>query len=212
MLPQLPSLKVLRLGIGEEAEATLPTLFQLAALRSSTLRHLDCTVINVCGETLALGALPALVSCVITWGMRGGHALHVTPDSLGGATALTRLVLADHCDQIHLAPRCFDCLSSLKVLSFRRCGLTAVPAALLGVRGTLLHLDLSDNSDALGDTLEVDQTGYDTLLALQALRVLDLTKYMSWRASSLEFLVRFQCDWMQLHPRSRPPVLKLGGR
>lgn len=102
-------------------------------------------------------------------------------------------------------------------LKLSDCGLTAVPAALSGVKHTLRKLDLSDNTG-----LQIDRAGSDTLLSLAALERLDLTK-ASWTAAggpdvddalsftpalwTLESVRHFCPGWQGLHPGAPAPKL-----
>lgn len=85
-------------------------------------------------------------------------------------------------------------------------GLTAVPAELSAVQQTLRRLDLQLNPD-----LQIDRAGFDTLLAMPLLEVLDLTgestESMQWTASSTRYLVTFHKEWQKLHPGAELPNL-----
>ena len=151
------------------------------------------------GGTLAHGALPALIDCCLEWDVVEGHMLHVTPASFSGALVLICLTLGRH-EQLQLAPSCFSGLSMLVDLNLYCSRLTAIPAALSGVGRTLRQLGLSRNPQ-----LQIDQAGFDTLLALQVLESLDLTDSAHyenrWTSESTRFLVKFFCRVAEAAPR-----------
>lgn len=129
------------------ADELIPTVYQLAALSSAHLRKLECRMTSTPEGTLALGHLPLMASCELDWGRTEGDVLHMTAESLRGATGLTRLVLSGHA-QLKLSPKCFSSRSMVADLTLRGCGLMAVPAAALaGVGHTLRRLEFSFNTE-----------------------------------------------------------------
>lgn len=101
--------------------------------------------------------------------------------------------------QLQLTPRSFISLRSLEELELSNCGLTAMPAALTGVRHSLRRLDISWN-----DELEISQAGFEILLALCRLEWLDLrAPGKHWNADSIHHLAEFLVQGQLLHPGRR---------
>lgn len=214
-LLRLPDLRELVLdGKGYPSAGALPTVCQLAALQSPTLSVLYCSMASSLDGTLALGALPALVTCELCWITCDSHLMHVTAASFSGAQGITQLTLKFH-NELQLEPLCFSTLGMLANISLRGCGLTAVPTALAGVQRTLQLLNLSSNNE-----LQIDQAGFDTLLALSVLTELNLSKPESfpqinstrellypsmWTGESVRFMSQFHSEWQRLRPRAAVP-------
>lgn len=216
---RLPALTLLKYAVEDEGFApveALLTVSQLAALRSPSLKDLYCSMISTPVEWLVLGTLPALAACVLYWECLGeSHVLHVTPTSFSATSGLTKLHLGPH-QEVQLALHCFSGLSMLADLRLYDCQLTAVPAALSGVQHTLRRLELSCNNE-----LQIDQAGFDTLLALSLLEKLDLGKNLAecpssvsatlgylpplWSPVSFHFLVRFLSGWQTRRPTATLP-------
>lgn len=80
--------------------------------------------------------------------------------------------------------------SSCRTASTASAGwLTAVPAAIAAVARTLRQLDLGDN-----EKLKIDQAGFDTLLALQALVCSMRTDVASWQLPSTGRWIAVDCN------------------
>ena len=146
------------------------------------------------------------MTCQLDWGSREYHVLHVNPASFSGTPGLSMLRLYN-VGQLQLVPRSFSSLPALVELALVNCGLTAVPAALSGVRHTLQRLDLICNTE-----MQIDQAGFDTLLALPVLESVNLKKSLypgssNWTDCSVSFLVRFLSEWQDLRPGAPRPAL-----
>lgn len=165
-LSRLPELETLQYTAFQNS--AMPTVSELVTLHSPVLLEMGWGMTSTADGILILGALPSLNDCHLTWDSQIGHVLHVTPASFGGATGLTSLLLRCH-NQVQLEGDCFNSLSVLEDLTLRKCGPTAIPAALSAMQGTLRVLDLSSNRE-----LQIDQAGLATLLALSVLESIDL--------------------------------------
>ena len=201
-LSRLPALKDLEsLGDSSRPDAALPTVHQLAALQRPSLTRLRLDMGSAPESALVLGSLPALASCGLAWGGQR-RALQVTPASFAGAPCLSRLLLVGV--QLQLAPRCLSSLRMLEDVCLFNCGLTAVPAALAGAAPNLRQLDLRGNTE-----LQIDQAGFNTLVALPKLRMLNLSDASFWSVESTRFLAQFLVEWQALHVGAPLPALQI---
>ena len=188
-----------------------PSVDEFAAFSSPTVSAMWWRMASTPEGTLRLGSLPALVNCCLVWNyiqghvlhLTKGHVLHLTPDSFSGATGLTDLKLFHH-SRLQMAPRCLRGLSMLVKLRLVDCGLTAVPAELSDVRHTLRLLYISQNAE-----LEISCVGFDTLLSLPKLEILDVNKRSAWSLESTQYLASFHWEWQKLRPGAPLPELKL---
>ena len=191
----------------------LPAAVELAALQSPSLTRLKLYITTRRDdEVMIFGALPALVSCELRWfSSTDARTVQVTPASFRGAPGLIGLSLSSESgqgfemQQLQLAPSCFKSLSRLAALSLVKCGLTAVPAALVAAKQTLERLDLGGNPE-----LQLDQAGVDTLLQLSALKSLSLkTEKQHWTVSSTRCLAKFLGERHRLRPGAPPLELSI---
>lgn len=222
-LSRLPALQVLALGESSWAEnfTELPTVSELAALRSPMLSHIECSMASTPNGNLVLGALPALERCSLIWRDSDERGLHLTADSFSATPRLTSLSLQVFGGQLQLALRAFGGLSQLTHLALSSCGLDLVPVALVGVQHMLRELDLSYN-----DGLQIDEEGVAILLELRRLRTVELKKHdlgedcggtgveeaydslpALWTVASVTYLADFRSTWQSRHVGATPPKL-----
>ena len=212
ILSRLPALELLTLSsVNHVSQLELPTARELSTFHSASLTQMRWDLTRTDENSLILGNLPSLRSCALHWtGRIEVFELHVTPTSFRTAASLTQLMLHGS-KLLCLAPGAFDCLSMLSELHLRDCGLVKVPA-LAGVQQTLQHLDLYDNAK-----LQIDQTGFATLMSLQVLKHVDVQKtyriiqdpalLRTWSIASVQHISRFLLEWCRLHPGAIPPTL-----
>ena len=184
----------------------VPSLSTLAKLQSSTLTSFYVNSCHLPHESvLTFGDLPRLITFEIDLITHNDEALHVPKDAFEGMLSLAELTISCSSSMLLLAPTCLSKLTMLTVLGLKFCRLQDVPEALLGVKASLRQLDLTHNPD-----LQISQAGFDILLALPSLRVIDLEKEeMTWEPISLRFLVRYLSVRNVLYPGSTQPSLNL---
>lgn len=206
VISSLPALEILEIREFLNSRYTaVPSIRTLARLQSTTLSSLFITTSHVPDENiLILGALPGLITFSLATIAFSEEALYVPESAFEGVLSMADIAIIG-ASRLQLAPNCFRRHTMLSVVCLRDCGLSVVPAALLGVKTTLRHLDLSFNAG-----LEIDQAGFGTLLALPILEYVDLHKReVSWAAMSLRFLVTFLSAWQMRYPRSKQPSLTI---
>ena len=205
VISSLPALVFLEFNEDQDIGCTLvSSLSTLAKLQSSTLTSFYINYCNLPHESvLTLGDLPRLITFEIELVTYNNEALHVPEDAFEGVLSLAELAISCSSSMLLLAPTCLGKLTMLTVLGLRYCSLQVVPEALLGVKASLRQLDLSCNPD-----LQISQAGFDTLLALPSLKVIDLRKdAVSWDVDSSRFLVSYLSVRHGMYPGSVQPTL-----
>ena len=149
----------------------------------------------------SLTALAELALC--------GCELSVVPPALAGVRRTLRRLSLSNNPNLVLSPGCLSGFGMLTEISLRGCGLVAVPEALASVGRTLRRLYL------INPELQIDQDGFDTLLALPALMELDLQDWQMshrWTTRSVDYLNSFLVEWQGRHPGSPLPALHFTAR